>query len=98
MISKPKHTPTRSRLFNLFRTKRQQLGLTQHEVAVLMGLATAAHVSEYERGHTPSLTRLIDLAIILHDPRLDALFPDLYEERRQRILALRMSLQPNITA
>ena len=97
MKPKHKHTPNPPRFFNLLRTRRKQLGLTQHDVAVLMGLASSAHISEYEHGgKSPSFLRLIDVSIILHEPRLDALFPDLYDHRRQQIIARRMSLQSNI--
>jgi transcriptional regulator with XRE-family HTH domain len=94
MKHKQKHTLHLPRFFNLFRTKRKQLGLTQKDIASFMGLATPAHISEYERGgKAPSLPRLIEFAIILHEPRLDVLFPDLYEHCRQQIMTRRMRLE-----
>jgi transcriptional regulator with XRE-family HTH domain len=77
--------------------KRQQLGLTQQDIAHLMGVKSSAHLAEYERSHTtPSLIRLIDLSIILNEPRLDELFPALYAARHQQITARRISLDTGV--
>ncbi len=38
------------RLENYLRTNRKQSGLTQHEVAFLLGCETSAQISRYEKG------------------------------------------------
>ena len=77
----------RSALRCYLRRHRRAWGLTQQEVASLVGLQSAAHVSRIEHGkRPPSLEAALACQVIFGIPP-DAMFPQVYyfvEERTMR--------------
>lgn len=70
---------------NRLRLYRKQSGLSQREVARLLGLDTSAPVSRYECGaKLPSLISALKLEIIYHTPAA-FLFEGLYQRLRGEI-------------
>lgn len=70
---------------NHLRLYRKKNGLSQKEIATLMGYRTATAVSHYERGaKLPNLTNALKLEIILHTPTA-YLFGDLYTSLKRTI-------------
>lgn len=71
---------------------RKKRGLTQHEVALIIGLKNGSHISNYERGvATPSLVRALELALALNTP-LEFLFEDTVCEIKQDLMVQRERL------
>jgi transcriptional regulator with XRE-family HTH domain len=69
------------KLHNYLRTYRKRAGLSQDEVAFLLGCHTAAHVSRYEHFHrTPSLRTVLAYQVIFH-----ALLRDLFGGEYQKV-------------
>jgi transcriptional regulator with XRE-family HTH domain len=76
----------RSKVPNTIRKYRLGLGLTQREVAEMVGIRPAT-VSEWERGVTcPSVALLLRLAKIL-DTLAEALYPQFYLRRESEGVA-----------
>jgi len=64
---------------------RRQKGLTQKEVARILGFRNSAIVSKWERGFSfPSTPSLLKLAALYGRPT-EALFIDLYKEIKEEI-------------
>ena len=62
------------------RTYRRRAGLSQTDLASLLGCSNGADICRYERGHRcPNIKRALACEIILHVP-LRELFPGIYEE------------------
>jgi transcriptional regulator with XRE-family HTH domain len=88
-----------SKLPNYLRAHRKRLGLSQQQVAFLLGCRSGAKVSRYERfTREPTLRTAFACEVIFHTPARE-LFAGIYEEveheteRRARILARRLALQ-----
>jgi transcriptional regulator with XRE-family HTH domain len=84
-----KHNTNRLMLY------RKRMGLSQKQVASILGLTNLATLSHYERGTSrPSLQRALGLEIVYRVP-VAFLFPELYEgdrrfvQRKAGCLALR---------
>lgn len=66
--------------FNYAKTCRKKTGLSQNEVAYLLGLKSSHFISQTELGNEiPALSRCI-LYHILCDKQVDKIFPDLSEK------------------
>jgi transcriptional regulator with XRE-family HTH domain len=64
---------------------RKRMRLSQKQVASILGLKNVSVLSNYERGISrPSLQRALGLEIVYRVP-VAFLFPDLYEQTRERI-------------
>jgi|SRR5208282_6153175 len=86
-----------SSIDNYLRTYRKRSGLTQSEVAFLLGCKDAGQVSRYERHHRlPTLHTALACASILRVP-LTTLFAGIQEqvnrETARRIARLRLDLE-----
>jgi len=84
------------KLSNYLRTYRKRIGLSQDEVAFLLGWKNAAHLSRYENfTRTPALRSALALEIILQTATKD-LFAGEYQNveaaicRRAKLLANRL--------
>ncbi len=78
-------TPVSRRFNNYLRLYRRKNGLSQKEMAHLMGYKTTTSISNYERGSKmPQLTNLLKLEIILHTP-IAFLFRDHFEELKREV-------------
>jgi transcriptional regulator with XRE-family HTH domain len=84
------------RLPNYLRAQRKRAGLSQKEVAFLLGCRCGAKVSRYERfKREPTLRAAIACAVVFHVP-VRELFAGIYDdvarvtERRSRELARRL--------
>jgi transcriptional regulator with XRE-family HTH domain len=84
-------------LDNYLRTYRKRFGLSQREMAFLLGCASGAKISRYERNaRRPSLETLLAYERIF-DVSIRELFAGVYEkvaaitEKRARVLARRLS-------
>jgi transcriptional regulator with XRE-family HTH domain len=74
-----------SRLDNYLRAYRKRAGLTQKEVAFLLGCADAAQVSRYEQNRRlPTLGTALAYRSILGVP-LDKLFPGIQQQIERKI-------------
>ena len=74
-----KHNTNRLMLY------RKRMDLSQKQVASILGLKNLAILSHYERGTSrPSLQRALGLEIVYRVP-VAFLFPELYEEMREKI-------------
>ncbi len=86
------------RPFSIYlRTYRKRFGLTQREVALLVGMETGQIVSRHEsRVRMPSIETAVAYSLLFDVP-LRALFPEIYHEVEElmlrRALALRTWLQ-----
>lgn len=68
------------KLPNYLRTYRKRAGLTQDEMAYLLGCRSGAKVSRYEHfSRQPNLKTVFAYQIIFHVPA-DKLFPGIYHE------------------
>lgn len=68
---------------------RKKRGLTQRELADLIGLKDAKALSSYERGSkTPSLVRVLQLAAALNTP-VEFLFADTWHEIKRDVVRRR---------
>ena len=68
------------------RTCRRTSGLTQQELAFLLGLASRSTVSRYERtGEIPSARLLIACEVVFRR-HASELFPDLYERVNEEVV------------
>lgn len=78
------------------RTYRKKFGLTQHEVAELVGMDTGQIVSRHE-GQTriPNFKAAIAYQIVFDVP-LRALFPELYKEVEREVLERACALRDRI--
>ena len=89
------------RLPNYLRMHRKRAGFSQREVAILLGIQSAAQVSRYERfRREPTLRTVFTFAVILNQEPTE-LFAGLYEqatavvEERARLLRRRIELRQN---
>ena len=86
-----------SRLNNYIRTCRKRSGLSQYEVAFLLGAAHHAKLSRYEQGHRiPPLRTALALAYLFHisPPSLFGGIQDQVEKSiEERICLLRSELE-----
>jgi transcriptional regulator with XRE-family HTH domain len=74
------------KLDNYLRTYRKKLGLTQREVAFLLGCHSGAKVSRYERlGRLPSLATIFAYEVIFQKPTRE-LFAGIYDQAEQKTL------------
>ena len=65
---------------------RRQKGLTQKEVAKILGLKTSSIISKWERGFSfPSVPSLLKLSA-LYGRQAEALFLDLYQKIKEEVL------------
>lgn len=90
----PMTTPS---LNNYLRTYRKRSGLTQGEVAFLLGCKNAGQVSRYERHHrVPTLRTALTCASVLRVP-LEKLFAGVQQEvareASERLATLRLNLE-----
>lgn len=83
------------KLPNYLRTHRRRMGLTQKQVAFLLGIRSVARISRYERFHKlPDLRTALGFEAVFHAP-VRELFAGPYEEveheteRRAQLLAAR---------
>ncbi|MFN0009568.1 MAG: helix-turn-helix domain-containing protein [Planctomycetota bacterium] len=77
---------------------RKRLGLTQAELAVLLGCAHRSKVSRYERGvRSPSLVTLIGFEIVFRAP-VAALYAGQYAKVREEIRARARRLSRKLDA
>ena len=64
---------------------RRQKGLTQKEVAEILGFKTGSIISKWERGFSfPSATSLLKLSA-LYGRQVEALFIDLYQKIKDKM-------------
>lgn len=87
-----------TRLPNYLHTHRKRLGMSQDDVAFLLGVQSRAKVSRNERFvHVPSLKTAFAYEIILQRPAQE-LFRGLYEQTEQEIVARakRLSARANV--
>src|SRR5574340_1226315 len=76
-----------ARLENYLATYRKRTGLTQNEVAFLLGCQSGAKVSRYERrARRPGLETAFAYEVILRVPAME-LFAGLYEKVKETALA-----------
>ncbi len=74
------------KLDNYLRTYRKKLGLTQREVAFLLGCHGPAKISRYERqGSIPSLETLLAYEVIFQKPARE-LFAGIYDRVERETL------------
>ena len=72
---------------------RKKRGLSQKQIAYLMGHKSTAHISHYERGEKlPSLTNALKLEVILGGVFVSFLFPELFSRIRHEVHARREAL------
>lgn len=77
---------------NYLRLYRKKNGLSQKDVAYLIGYKSTNSISNYERGHKlPQLANLLKLEIIYHTP-VAFLFKDHYQEFKKEIQKRAQSL------
>lgn len=75
-----------SKLLNYLRMYRKRSGLTQRELAFLLGLADGSKISYYEQGkRTPTLPTVFALEIVL-GVRDTELFKGMHEEIRKQVI------------
>jgi len=84
------------KLDNYLRSHRKKLGLTQREVAFILGCQSGAKVSRYERlGRVPSLTTIFAYEALFQKPARE-LFAGIYDRveraalRKVRLLVNRL--------
>ena len=66
---------------------RRQKGLTQKEVAKILGFKTGSIISKWERGFSfPSTPSLLKLSA-LYGRQAEALFVDLYQKIKEEVLS-----------
>lgn len=84
------------------RTRRREWGLTQSELAKLLGCKNRTHVSRIENGKGTPSTELAMACEIVFEHRLEELFPHLYRKVISRVhanfRALYSSLPPKVCA
>ncbi len=84
----PPETPLPTRYPNSIRKYRKRCGLKVREVALLMGLKSASHVSRWEKGlRPPNRTNTLRLAAVLNIPPHIILW-DEYERLRLEVASL----------
>lgn len=88
------------KLQNYLRTHRRRAGLTQKQVAFLLGIKSVTRISRYERFHRlPDFRTSIGLEVIFHASARE-LFAGPYEEvereieKRARLLAAKLGRKP----
>lgn len=93
-------SPVYGQLHNYLRMHRRGRGLSQREIAYLLGSRAGSGVSRYERRRrVPQLKTALAYAIIVGSA-VDALFPGLHREvsrtviRRARVLLQKVSQMP----
>jgi transcriptional regulator with XRE-family HTH domain len=75
-----------NKLDNYLRTNRKKLGLTQREVAFLLGCHSRAKVSHYERsGRIPTLNVILAYEVIFQKPARE-LFAGLYDRAERKTM------------
>ena len=75
------------RIPNCLPKYRRQKGLTQKEVAKILGFKTGSIISKWERGFSfPSTPSLLKLSA-LYGRQAEALFVDLYQKIKEEILS-----------
>ena len=78
------------------RTQRKQWALTQSELARLLGLKSAQHVSRLERGRRqPSVSVLLAVEIIFGEHPRD-LFPKLFDAIEERTVRFLYGMQQRL--
>src|SRR5882757_6701241 len=78
---------TSTQLANYLRSNRKRLGLSQDEVAFLLGAHSGSKVSRYEKfAREPSLATALAFEAIFQKPASE-LFAGLYEEVSQEVAA-----------
>jgi transcriptional regulator with XRE-family HTH domain len=76
-----------ARLSNYLLSNRKRLGLSQEEVAFLMGAQSGAKISRYERfAREPSLATALALEVIYQKPASE-LFGGLYQKVQRDVVA-----------
>lgn len=87
-----------SKLDNYLRTHRKRAGLTQREVAFLLGCRNAAQVSRYEKRHRiPTLRTALACRSILGVP-LETLFAGIHEKVDRETTARKEKLRSELEA
>ena len=72
---------------------RKKRGLSQKQVAYLMGHKSTAHISHYERGEKlPSLQNALKLEAVLGGVFVSFLYPELFSRIRQEVHTRREAL------
>ena len=91
MASLPFSPMQNDKLDNYLRTYRKKLGLTQREVAFLLGCHSGTKVSRYERSaRVPTLNAILAYEVIFQKPARE-LFAGLYDRaERQTMRNLRL--------
>jgi len=86
MASLPFSPMQTDKLDNYLRTYRKKLGLTQREVAFLLGCHSEAKVSRYERSaRVPSLNAILAYEVIFQKPARE-LFAGIYDRAERETL------------
>lgn len=68
------------------RKRRRELGLTQDELAILLGLKSRAYISRLENGKSfPSIEIAIACEIVFGECFCE-LFPELYAESKEKVI------------
>mgnify|MGYP002402018509 CR=1 FL=1 len=71
---------------NYIRACRKQAGLSQQDIAYLLGRDTAMSISRYERNYRlPRVDAILGLQIVL-DVSSKELFPDLYQQVEKNVI------------
>ncbi len=80
------------RLPNYLRTHRKRAGLSQDEIALLLGARNGAHVCRYERfSRQPTLATAFAFEVIFRVPARE-LFAGVYRKAERRVAARAVSL------
>lgn len=75
------------RLPNYLRTFRKKVGLSQSDIAYLLGIKTSAHISRYEHFRTlPSLATALAFEVIFRVPAKE-LYAGVFNEVEREIVA-----------
>jgi transcriptional regulator with XRE-family HTH domain len=91
-------SPTPRRFSNYVRTHRRRLGLSQDDLAFLLGKSFSEHISRYEHFcRVPTLENALALAIILRVSPVE-LFAREYERIRERVQRQASRLATRISA
>ena len=86
-----------TQLTTYLRTYRKRAGLTQDEIAFLLGCATGARVSRYECDERrPRLERMFAYEILFRTPARN-LFPGVFHEVRRATLTRATALAKRLT-
>ena len=78
------------------RSHRRRWGLTQRELALLVGLETATAISRIEKSKRPPTAATVIACGIVFSLPPDELFPSLHEEIEQAVLASATALREQL--